>query len=94
MVKISEKNIKLLQDDILSILYDQPLRPMFTNEIAKELRRDNEFTKKILLDLKEKGVVEVVKKSSKGYDYITHMKWRITPKFLNIFDERNQDKLS
>lgn len=85
MVRLSTKTIQLLKDDIISILYDQPLRPMFTNQIANELRRDNEFTKKLLLILKKEGLVEPINKNHKGQEYLTHTKWRIPPKVLKAY---------
>ncbi len=88
MVKLSEKTIKLLKDDIISILYERPLEAMFTNEIAKELRRDNEFTKKLLLELKKESLIEQVKKNKRGQQYLTHLKWRIPPKILKAFNNQ------
>jgi len=85
MVKLSKKTTGLLRDDIISVLYSNSLRPLFTNEIATELRRDNEFVKKLLLDLKKEGLVELVQKNNKGQNYLTHQKWRIPPKVLAAY---------
>lgn len=90
MVKLSEKTIQLLKDDIMSILYENPLKAMFTNEIAVELRRNNEFTKKLLLELKKKGLVEEVNKNKRGQEYLRNKKWRIPSRVLKVFDESNQ----
>jgi len=89
MVKLSKKTIKFLKDDIVSILYDQPLKPLFTNEIATELRRDNEFTKKLLLELKKEGLVEPLKKNNQGQPYIARTKWRIPQKVLKAYKNQN-----
>lgn len=91
MVKLSQKTTKLLKDDIISILYESPLTARFTNEIALELRRDNEFTKKLLLDLKKDGFVEESKKNSKGYQYLARTKWRIPPKILKAYESNRKD---
>ncbi len=92
MVKLSQKTTQLLKDDIISILYENPLAARFTNEIALELRRDNEFTKKILLELKKEGFVEEVKKNSKGYQYLARIKWRIPPKVLKAYESNKSRK--
>jgi len=87
MVRLSNKTIKLLKDDIVSILYENSLKSMFTNEIATELRRNNEFTKKLLLDLKKDGLVEEVGKNKKGQTYLRNKKWRIPSKVLKAFEK-------
>jgi len=88
MVRLSKKTIQLLKDDIISILYDRSLEALFTNEIAREIRRDNEFTKKLLLELKKESLIEQVKKNKKGQEYLTHTKWRIPFKVLKAFNDK------
>ena len=85
MVKLSSKTINLLKDDIISILYEAQLKPLLTIEIANELRRDKEFTKRLLLELKEKGILTEIKKNNKGKDYIKRSKWLIKPEVINKF---------
>jgi len=87
MSKISFNTINLLKDDIISILYENNLKPIFTIEIAKELRRDKEFTKKLLLELKQKGILNEIKKNNKGKDYIKRSKWLIKPNIINKYNE-------
>lgn len=87
MVKLSSKTIQLLRDDILSILYDRPLEAMYTNQIAMELRRDKEFVKKLLLDMKKDGYVDEISKNKKGHSYQTRKRWRI-PK--TVLEKLNQ----
>ena len=69
MSKISLNTTNLLKDDIISILYENQLQPLLTIEIARELRRDKEFTKKLLLELKEKEILNEIKKNNKGKGY-------------------------
>ena len=85
MSKISFNTINLLKDDIISILYENNLKPLLTIEIAKELRRDKEFTKKLLLELKEKGILNEIKKNNKGKEYIKRRRWLIKPEIINEF---------
>ena len=87
MSKISNNTINLLKDDIISILYEKQLKPLLTIEIARELRRDKEFTKKLLVELKEKGILNEIKKNNKGKDYTKRSKWLIKPDIINKYNE-------
>jgi len=86
MVKLSGKTVGLLKEDIMSILYEKPLVAMSTYEISVELRRNNEFTKKLLLILKDDGLVEDVGKSNSGREFLRNKKWRIPGKVLKAFE--------
>ena len=81
MVRLSEKTIKLLKEDSLSILYERPLVSLFTYQIAQELRRDNEFTKKLLLSLKKDGFVEEIYRGRSG-KFLARRKWKIPKNIL------------
>ena len=76
MVRLSDKTRTLLKNDILAILYESSLKPMYTSHIATELRRDNEFVLKLLLELKKEKLVKEVKKGRSG-DYLARKKWII-----------------
>ena len=85
MVRLSEKTISLLKDDILSILYENQDRSMFTKGIARELRRDKEFTLHLLLEMKNVGWVdEVIGKNSRGI----RKKWKISQELFEAWDKR------
>jgi len=84
MVKLSEKTIGLLKEDILSILNDNPMKSRFTKAISFELRRDKQFTLKLLLDMKEKGWVEEIRgKGAKGI----RKKWRISDGLYKVWNK-------
>lgn len=85
MVKLSEETTKLLKDDILSILNESLLRAKFTKEIAKELRRDKEFTLKLLLEMKTLGWVEEIKTRGTGS---IRKKWRISDGLLKAWKKK------
>ena len=82
MVKLSSKTLNLLKDDIISILYENNLKPLLTKEIASELRRDKEFTKTLLNELKQQGILAEVKKNNKGKNYIKRIRWIIKPELI------------
>ncbi|MBS3143648.1 hypothetical protein J4446_02105 [Candidatus Woesearchaeota archaeon] len=85
MVKLSSRTTDLLKDDIISVIYENQLNPLLTIEIANELRRDKEFTKKLLFELKEKGILDEIKKNNKGKGYIKRSRWIIKQEILNTF---------
>jgi len=82
MVKLSSKTLSLLKDDIISILYENQLKPLLTKEIALELRRDKEFTKALLKELKQQGILSEIKKNNKGKEYIKRSRWVIKPELI------------
>jgi len=85
MVRLSEETVKLLKEDILSILNENPSRSRFTKEIAKELRRDKEFTLKLLLEMKELNwVEEAYGKNARG----NRKRWRISKELLKAWNEK------
>lgn len=85
MVRLSEETVKLLKEDILSILNENPSRSRFTKEIAKELRRDKEFTLKLLLEMKELNwVEEAYGKNARG----NRKRWRISKELLKTWNEK------
>ena len=82
MVKLSSKTLSLLKDDIISILYENQLKPLLTKEIALELRRDKEFTKALLKELRQQGILSEIKKNNKGKEYIKRSRWVIKPELI------------
>lgn len=87
MVRLSSRTINLLKDDIISIIYENQLKPLLSIEIANELRRDKEFTKGLLLELKKQGILEEIKKNNKGKDYIKRSRWAIKKEVISKYNE-------
>ena len=85
MVRLSGETTRLLKEDILRILNEDPGRSRFTKDIAKELRRDKEFTLKLLLEMKEMNwVEEVFGRNARG----NRKRWRINKELLKVWKER------
>jgi len=84
-MRISEKKREKICEQILDLLYSVSPRFLFTSHIAKEIARDEEFTKKLLLDLKQKNLILEIKKNSKGVFYLRRSRWKITDKVYNIY---------
>jgi DNA-binding IscR family transcriptional regulator len=77
-MKISEEKKEKISEQILAYLFSVSPKVMFTSEIAKEIARDEEFVKKILLLLKKKKFVKEVKKNNKGSVYIRRTRWGLS----------------
>ena len=84
-MKISNKKREKISEQILAYLYSINPKPSFTAHIAREIARDEEFTKKLLIELKKKKLVTEIKKSPKGVDYMRRSRWKLTDKAYEIY---------
>lgn len=76
-MKISEEKREKISEQILAYLFTESPRAIFTFHIAKEIARDEEFTKKLLISLKKKGLVMEVKKNPEGISYLRRARWKL-----------------
>lgn len=93
-MKISEEKRKKISEQILSFLYSYAQRPLFTSIIAKEIARDEEFVKKLLLELKNKKLVVEVKKNPKGKTYKRRSRWKLSDETYSAYrrlDNQNRN---
>ena len=88
-MKISNQKREKISEQILAYLFSIVPKPVFTSYIAKEIARDEEFTKKLLTELKKKKVVDDVKKNPKGIDYSKRIRWKMSDSAYEIY-KRNQ----
>ncbi|MFA5953692.1 MAG: hypothetical protein WC812_03800 [Candidatus Pacearchaeota archaeon] len=77
-MKISSKKKDKILEQILAYLFSQNPKPIFTAYIALEIARDEEFTKKLLLELKQKNLISEIKKNPSGRDYLKRARWKLT----------------
>jgi len=87
MPKISEKKIKKIEEQTLYHLYLIFPKQVFTSDVARELARDEEFMKTILLNLNKKGLVVKIDKNSEGIKYERRLRWRISSKAHSAYKE-------
>ena len=85
MPKISKEKIEKISEQILSYLFSIFPKQVFTSDIARELARDEEFIKNLLLDLQKKELVIKIDKNSLGYKYSRRLRWRISNKAYEIY---------
>ncbi len=84
-MKISEKKREKISEQILSLLYPISPKSLFTSNIAQEIARDEEFIKKLLLDLKSKNLVIEIKKNPKGVSYLKRSRWKISDAAYRVY---------
>ena len=84
-MRLSQQKKDRIAEQILLFLYNQFPNQPFTSEIAREIARDEEFIKKILLILKDKGLVISIRKNSKGISFSRRIKWRLSNKVYEAY---------
>jgi len=84
-MRISNQKREKISEQILAYLFSVVPKPVFTSYIAKETARDEEFIKKLLLDLKKKKLVDEVKKNPKGIDYLKRTRWKMSDSAYEIY---------
>jgi len=77
-MKISDKKREKIFEHILYYLFTINPRPIFTSHISREIARDEEFIKKLLMELKKKKLVIEIKKNKDGIDYIRRSRWKLS----------------
>ena len=87
-MNISKEKKEKISEQILTYLYSNNPRPSFTSHIAKEIARDEEFIKKLLLELKKKGAVVEIKKNLQGKDYKKRPRWRLSEKAYILYKQK------
>ena len=85
MPRISEQKRQKISEQILAHLFQNSPEPQFTAHIARELARDEEFTKSILLVLKKQRLITEVNKNSKGIDYLRRQRWRLSSNTYEVY---------
>ena len=84
-MKISDKKREKISEQILALLYSITPKSLFTSHIASEIARDEEFVKKLLLNLKNKKLVVEIKKNPKGILYIRRSRWKLSDEAYGIY---------
>ena len=59
-MKISDKRKERIFEQILAHLYQESPKSLYTSHIAQELARDEEFIKRLLIELKQKKLIKDV----------------------------------
>ncbi|MEM4605481.1 MAG: hypothetical protein QW103_00375 [Candidatus Pacearchaeota archaeon] len=78
MHNLSEEKITKIKENIVFCLFNSFPKALFTSEIAKELARDEEFIKKMLLELEKNKLIIPIFLNNKGKKYKKRIKWTIS----------------
>jgi len=87
-MKLSSNKRDKISEQILSYLFHSFPNTPYTAEIAREIIRDEEFVKRLLLDLTEKGFVVPIKKNNKGDPFLKRSKWRLSNKVYEVYKSK------
>jgi len=84
-MRISDEKKEKIYEQILALLYSVSPKPLFTLNIAKEIARDEEFIKTLLLELKKKELVIEIKKNPQGTVYLKRSRWKLTDEAYQVY---------
>lgn len=88
-MRLSIKKKEKISEQILALLYFQNPKALFTSNIAQEIARDEEFTKKLLVDLKSKKLIVEIKRNPKGIIYSRRSRWNLSDKTYMVYKKLN-----
>ncbi|MBU4070026.1 MAG: hypothetical protein KJ646_03505 [Nanoarchaeota archaeon] len=84
-MKISDKKREKISEQIIDLLYSINPKSLFTLHIAQEIARDEEFIKKLLLNLKNKGIITEIKKNPQGILYKKRSRWTLSDAAYKLY---------
>lgn len=87
-MKISREKREKISEQILAFLYSSSPKPVFTSYVAREIARDEEFIKGLLLELKKKNLVIEIKKNPKGKEYVRRLRWKLSDAAYQIYKRK------
>jgi hypothetical protein len=85
---ISKEKKEKISEQILAYLYSTNPKPLFTFYIAKEIARDEEFVKKLLIELKKKDFIVEVTKNPQGKEYTKRSRWKLSDKVYLLYKQK------
>ena len=90
-MRISQEKKDKITEQILSYLFSTFPNYPFTAEIAKEIARDEEFVKKLMLELEKNELVSSIKKNTQGDIFSRRIRWRLSNKVYEIYRARQNN---
>lgn len=90
-MRLSKDKKEKISEQILNYLYISSPKPLFTSYIAREIARDEEFVKKILLDLKKEKLIIEIRKNPNGKLYLRRSRWKLTEEVFNIYKKQQEN---
>ena len=90
-MRLSQEKEDKIIEQILYYLYQSFPKNPFTAEIAREIARDEEFIKRILLGLKTKNLVILINKGKSGEIFSRRLRWKLSTKVYDIYHSKQQN---
>ncbi len=87
-MRLSQTKKNRIIEQIILFLYHSFPREPFTAQVAREIARDEEYVKRILFELKEKGITVSIMKNNKGEPFSRRLKWRLSSKAYEIYKSK------
>ncbi len=87
MPQISKEKKEKIQEQVLHHLFSIFPKQIFTSDIAREMARDEEFIKVLLVDLEKKDLIVRISKNSDGKIYSRRIRWRLSNKAQEIYSK-------
>ena len=84
-MRISKEKREKISEQILALLFSNSPKLLFTFDIAKEIARDEEFVKELLLGMKKKGLVSEVRKNPEGVSYKRRIRWKLSDRAYKAY---------
>jgi len=91
-MKLSKQKRDKISEQIISHIFYSFPKQLFTVEIAREIARDEEFVKNLLLELKDKGVIVQIRKNEKGKSFVRRQRWQLSPRAYSVYQGQLQQK--
>ncbi len=86
-MRISQQKKDKICEQILALLYSKSPKALFTAEISREIARDEEFVKDLLISLKQKELVVQIKQNPDGKKYKRRIRWRMSNKAYEAYKQ-------
>ncbi len=86
-MRISKSKKEKISEQVLLFLFTKSPQILFTSHIAREIARDEEFIKKILIELKNKNLIIEVKKNKEGIAYKRRSRWKLSNQAYQIYND-------
>ena len=91
MPRLSKEKRDKISEQILHYLFSISPESRFTSEISKEIARDEEFTKSILLELEKNKLASEIKKNSNGITYLKRQRWRLSNQAFEAYQKHQKN---
>lgn len=92
MPQIGSKTKDRINEQILAHLFTIAPRAQYTVAIARELARDEEFIKSLLVDLEKRKLVVKVTKNAQGFEFARRQRWRLSNGVFEAYQKMQSSK--